>query len=178
MFFEVRGILYIREILWLVELRLRLLNERVKGAWQKTALLKKWKCHVNNKVIMRCEALRDVIMGTMASQITSLTTVYSTFYSGGRSKKTSKLRVTGLCAGNSPGTGEFPAQMASNAENVSIRWRHHDKICTWLCGVLICCDCINRSLESTCPSISHDIQGYVTDTGSNICRWGNPDGYW
>ena len=33
-----------------------------------------------------------------------------------RSKKTSKLRVTGLCAGNSPETGEFPAQRASNAE--------------------------------------------------------------
>ena len=29
---------------------------------------------------------------------------------GRRSKKTSKLRVTGLCVGNSPGTGEFPAQ--------------------------------------------------------------------
>ena len=43
-----------------------------------------------------------------------------------RSKKTSKLRVTGLCEGNSPMTGEFPAQMASNAENVSIWWRHHD----------------------------------------------------
>ena len=42
-----------------------------------------------------------------------------------RSKNTSKLFVTGLCAGNSPGTGEFPAQMASNAENVSIWWRHH-----------------------------------------------------
>ena len=42
-----------------------------------------------------------------------------------RSKKTSKLHVIGLCAGNSPGTGEFPAQMASNAENVSIWWRHH-----------------------------------------------------
>ena len=41
------------------------------------------------------------------------------------SKKTSKLRVTGLCAGNSPGTGEFPAQMASYAENGSIWWRHH-----------------------------------------------------
>ena len=37
-----------------------------------------------------------------------------------RSKKTSKLRVTGLCVGNSPVTGEFPAQRASNAENVSI----------------------------------------------------------
>ena len=45
---------------------------------------------------------------------------------GCRSKKTSKLRVTGLCAGNSPGTGEFLAQMASNAESVSIWWRHHD----------------------------------------------------
>ena len=42
-----------------------------------------------------------------------------------RSKKTPKLRVTGLCAGNSPGTREFPAQMTSNAENVSIWWRHH-----------------------------------------------------
>ena len=44
-----------------------------------------------------------------------------------RWKKTPKLRVTGLCSGNSPGTGEFPAQMASNAENVSIWWRrrHH-----------------------------------------------------
>ena len=41
------------------------------------------------------------------------------------SKKTSKLRVTGLWAGNSPETGEFPAQMASNAENASIWWRHH-----------------------------------------------------
>ena len=44
---------------------------------------------------------------------------------GRRSKKTSKLRITGLCVGNSPGTGEFPAQMASNAEKVSIWWRHH-----------------------------------------------------
>ena len=42
-----------------------------------------------------------------------------------RSKKTSKLRLTGLCEVNSPETGEFPAQRASNAENVSIWWRHH-----------------------------------------------------
>ena len=46
---------------------------------------------------------------------------------GCRSKKTSKLRVTGLCVGNSPGAGEFPAQMTNNAENVSIWWRHHDE---------------------------------------------------
>ena len=42
-----------------------------------------------------------------------------------RSKKISKLHVTGLCVGNSPETGEFPAQRANNAENVSIWWRHH-----------------------------------------------------
>ena len=67
-------------------------------------------------------------MGTIASQITSLTIVYSIVYSDAdQRKKTSKLRVTDLCVGNSPVTGEFPAQMASNAENVSIWWRHHVK---------------------------------------------------
>ena len=42
-----------------------------------------------------------------------------------RSNKTSKLRVTGLCEGNSPLTDEFPAQISCNAENVSISWRYH-----------------------------------------------------
>ena len=44
-----------------------------------------------------------------------------------RWKKTSKLRVSGLCAGSSSVTGEFPAQRASIAENVSLWWRHHDQ---------------------------------------------------
>ena len=47
---------------------------------------------------------------------------------GRRLNKTWKLRVTGLCEGNSLVTGEFPAQMASNAENVSIWWRNHGTI--------------------------------------------------
>ena len=63
-------------------------------------------------------------MDAMASQITSFTIVHSTVYSGADKKK-SKLRVTGLCVGNSPVTGEFPAQIASNVENVSFWWRHH-----------------------------------------------------
>ena len=42
-----------------------------------------------------------------------------------RSKETSKLSVTALCEGNSPVAGEFPTKGASNAENVSIWWRHH-----------------------------------------------------
>ena len=53
-------------------------------------------------------------MGAIASQITSLAIVYSPVYSDADKKNPSKLRVTGLCVGNSPGTGEFPAQMASN----------------------------------------------------------------
>ena len=46
----------------------------------------------------------------------------------GLSKKTSKLRGTGPCEGNSPVTDAFPSQRASNAENVSIWWRHHASI--------------------------------------------------
>ena len=65
-------------------------------------------------------------MGATASQITSLTIVYSTVYSGTDQRKISKLRVNWFCAGNSPETGEFPAQIASNAENFPIRWRHND----------------------------------------------------
>ena len=39
-------------------------------------------------------------------------------------KKTSKLRATGLCRGEFTGDRWIPAQMASNAGNVSIWWRH------------------------------------------------------
>ena len=42
-----------------------------------------------------------------------------------RSKAISKLLFTGLCEGNLQVKGEFPAQMACNAENASILWRHH-----------------------------------------------------
>ena len=37
------------------------------------------------------------------------------------------LCVTGLCAANSPLTGELPAQRASNAGNVSIWWHYQTK---------------------------------------------------
>ena len=50
-----------------------------------------------------------------------------------RSKKTSKLRVTGLCEGNSPMTGEFPVLWASNAKNVSIWWHHHEQSRSYSC---------------------------------------------
>ena len=64
-------------------------------------------------------------MSTMASQITSVSIVYSTVCSGTDVKENIKAPRDWLCTGNSPGTGEFPVQRASNAENVSIWWRHH-----------------------------------------------------
>ena len=66
----------------------------------------------------------DVIKGSMASQITSLTIVYSTVYSGeGQRKHQSSASLAFV--GEFP--AEFPAQMDSNAENVSIWWRNHAK---------------------------------------------------
>ena len=83
-------------------------------------------------------------MSTMASQITSLTIVYSTAYSGADQRKhqssASLAFVWGIHWGpvNSPLPGEFPTRRASNVENVSIWWCHHDPfsgmhftICLW-----------------------------------------------
>ena len=53
-----------------------------------------------------------------------------------RLKETSKLRVTGLCEGNSPVTGEFPTQSSINAENFSIWWRHCGKCWNYLFVIL------------------------------------------
>ena len=71
-----------------------------------------------------------------------------------RSRKTSKIRVIGLCVGNSPGTGEFPAQMASYAENVSIWWRHHDVM--FFCGKP-CCHSEQQTMWAPLAQGSHAI---------------------
>ena len=60
-----------------------------------------------------------------------------------RSKKTAKSRVTGLCEGNSPVTGEFPAQRSSNTENDSIWCRHHASKSRLYKPIYICV-CVQR----------------------------------
>ena len=69
----------------------------------------------------------DVIMSVMVSEITSLTIVYSIVYSGIDERKTSKLRISGLCVGNSPVTGWFRHKGPVTwkmfpFDNVIIRW--------------------------------------------------------
>ena len=63
--------------------------------------------------------------GAMASQITSLTIVYSNVYSGADQRKHKSSASLAFVRGDSPVTGEFPAQRASNTENMSISWRRH-----------------------------------------------------
>ena len=63
-------------------------------------------------------------MSIMASQITTLTIAYSTFIQA-QMKENIKAPRHWSFAGNSLVTDEFPAQMASNAENVSIWRRRH-----------------------------------------------------
>ena len=71
----------------------------------------------------RTHHYNDVIMDSMASQITSLT-----IYSGGDQRKhqssASLVFVRGIHRG--PMNSPQKSPMASNAENVSIWWRHHD----------------------------------------------------
>ena len=69
-------------------------------------------------------------MGAIASLITSLTIVYSTVYLDTDQRKHQSSASLTFCVGNSPGTGEFPAQMASDMENVSIWWLRHDWVLT------------------------------------------------
>ena len=67
----------------------------------------------------------DVIMDAIASQITSLASVYSDVWLDGHQKNIKAPRHWPLCV-EFTGDRWIPAQMASNAENVSIWWRHHD----------------------------------------------------
>ena len=66
-------------------------------------------------------------MGPMASQITSLTIVYSTVYSDSDQRKHQSSASLAFVRGIHRGPGKFPAQMASSAENVSICEGHHEQ---------------------------------------------------
>ena len=63
-------------------------------------------------------------MRTMTSQ-SPFSSLFTQPFIQAQIKENINVRVTGLYAGNSPMTGVFPEKMASNAENVSISWRHH-----------------------------------------------------
>ena len=68
----------------------------------------------------------DVITSAMASQSTCLTIVYWTIYSGTDQRRHQSSASLAFVRGIHRWPVKFPSQRASNAENVSIWWRHHD----------------------------------------------------
>ena len=103
------------------------------------------KSHLNICIYIYLQHYNDVIMDSISNQQPHDCLLNHLFRR--RSEKTSKLRITDLCVGNSLGTGEFPAQMANNSENISIWWRHHESgpcfpipvICVGLCVLIKWC---------------------------------------
>ena len=72
------------------------------------------------------EHYSDIIMSAMASLMSVVFRCMLDLLFRRRSKKTSKLRATGFRKGNTPVAGGFPSQIVSNADNISIWWRHHE----------------------------------------------------
>ena len=74
------------------------------------------------------EHYNDVVISVMAFQITELTIVYSAVYSGADQRKHQSSASMAFVRGIHHGEfiGEFPAERASNAENVSISWRYQE----------------------------------------------------
>ena len=85
-----------------------------------------------------------------------------------RSKKISKFRVTGLWEGNSPVTGEFPAQRASSrtVENASIWWRHH--------GQAITCSSICQEHFGLTTAYENSLFCRMTNVHPNKTKWCSP----
>ena len=71
-------------------------------------------------------------MNAIASQMTGVSIVCSTIYSGGYQRKHQSSTSLAFVMGKPPVTGGYPTQKASNAENVSIWWRHQ------ILGSIVC----------------------------------------
>ena len=83
----------------------------IAGTIELCKRFRKWHCN-------------DVTMGAIASQITSLTLFTQPFVQTQIKENINTPRHWPLCRETSV-TGEFSAQMTSNAENVFIWWRNH-----------------------------------------------------
>ena len=93
---------------------------RISISWRKVTWLRHIIHDNHGTLIPHCN---NVIMSAMASQITSLTIVYSNVYSGADQRKLQSSASLAFMSG----IHQFPAQRASTAEHISIGWRHHEQ---------------------------------------------------
>ena len=94
--------------------------------WQHGSHIRRGTVHSRSLLPRHFHHYGDVIMGAIASQITSLTIVYSTVYSDADQRKHQSSASLAFARGIHRGP------VNSNAENVSIWWRHHDTIASRL----------------------------------------------
>ena len=116
----------------------------------------------------------DVIMTTMASQITSTRLFNQSFIQAQIKENIKAPRRWPLC-GEFTATGEFPAQRASNAENVSIWRRYHVLMYTYP----LCEQALVIYSSSFLIQINYDhsmILNYVTLHAHYACQIANKQG--
>ena len=121
---------------------------------------------------IRSFTLQCIIMGAMASQIISLTIVYSTVYWGADQGKDQSFTSLAFVRGIYQWPVEFPTQMAINAENVSIWWRHGSTKIKRTPKVLITDFCEANPLMATeFPSPMAINKGSVFVWWNHHCYW-------
>ena len=81
-------------------------DNKINGTW-----IDNWRSHYQSS-----KYITHLSLQLRHGERDGLMIVYSIVYSRRRLKKTSKLRVSGLCEGKSLVTDEFPAQRASHAK--------------------------------------------------------------
>ena len=118
--------------------------------------------HSRNDNIHGTRHYNDVTMSTMASQMTSLTIVYSTVIPTQIKENVKAPRHWPFCE-EFTGTGQFPTQRASNAENVSIWWRRHHGWCQFYCLPL------SQTLQR--PFSSPQVSESFNDSTMLITKW-------
>ena len=98
------------------------LHANLGNWWRQGQLESYWYC-----CALFCTGIyyRDGIMGAMASQITCLTIVYSTVYSGADQRKYQSSASLAFVRGIPQWSMNSPHKWPVTRVNVSIWWRHH-----------------------------------------------------
>ena len=136
----------------------------------------------NYKVSCKVFHYIDVFVTTMTSQITSLTVFTQPFLQTQIKENIKAPRHWPLC-GEITGTDEFPAQRASNAENVSIWWRHHVLLAFRHDTCVVCvvtthmqAICLEQYLRFTMSCVGYEIKKtlyvrVIQDMPLTICQY-------
>ena len=85
-----------------------------------------------------CTIYDNVIIGAMASQITSITIAYSTVYSGADQRKHQSSASLAFVRGINRGPVNAPHKWPVTRKNDSTWWRHHEFITCYACISSIC----------------------------------------